>query len=106
MPEPTPPHHPPALVRLCEDAITQLEALKTASAGERGRRLSEIRDRLSEVSAQIAELDLLHPGFAEEQATLTDAASALQAIDLDRGGPHVPRFADRMIQDLRRIAGS
>lgn len=102
---PTPPQHPPDFVRLCEDAIARLEALRTASAMERGRRLPEIRELLAEVSARMAELDLLHPGFAEEQGTLTDAASALQAIDLDRGGPHVPRFVDRIVQDLRRIAG-
>ncbi len=96
--------HPPEFVRLCEDAIAQLEALRDAEPTERGTRLPAIRGLLAEVSARVADLDLLRPGFADEQGTLTDAASALQAIDLDRGGPHVPRFVDRIVQDLRRIA--
>lgn len=104
MSDPTPAEHPATFVRLCEDAIARLEALKKASAMERGTRLPAIRTLLSDIGAQMAELDLLRPGFADEQGTLTDAASALQAIDLDRGGPHVPRFVDRIIQDLRRIA--
>ena len=104
MSDATPAQHPAAFVRLCEDAAAQLEALKSASAMERGARLPAIRALLSDISAQLAEMDLLRPGFADEQGTLTDAASALQAIDLDRGGPHVPRFVDRIVADLRRIA--
>lgn len=104
MSDSTPTEHPATFVRLCEDAIAQLEALKAESPMERGTRLAAIRSLLSDISAQLAELDLLQPGFAEEQGTLTDAASALQAIDMDRGGPHVPRFVDRIVQDLRRIA--
>jgi hypothetical protein len=100
--EPLP--HPQAFVRMCEEAIEQLEALKKAGVMERGARLPGIRDRLAEISAQVAEMDLRTPGFADEQGTLTDASSALQAIDMDRGGPHVPRFVDRIVQDLRRIA--
>ena len=104
MPDPTPAKHPPRFVRLCEEAIAQLEALKSATVMERGTRLPAIRVLLSDISAQMAELDLLQPGFADEQGTLTDAASKLQAIDMDRGGPHVPRFVDRIVLDLRRIA--
>jgi hypothetical protein len=104
MSDPTPAQHPAEFVRLCEDAIAQLEALKGASPMERGTRLPAIRALLSDIGARTADLDLLRPGFADEQGTLTDAASALQAIDLDRGGPHVPRFVDRIVQDLRRIA--
>jgi hypothetical protein len=104
MSEPTPAQHPAEFVRLCEEAIAQLEALKAASPMERGTRLPAIRALLADVSARMADLDLLQPGFADEQGTLTDASSALQAIDLDRGGPHVPRFVDRIVQDLRRIA--
>lgn len=96
--------HPAAFVRLCEDAIAQLEALEAAGPMERGARLATVRDLLADISARLAEMDLLRPGFADEQAMLTDAASALQAIDLDRGGPHVPRFVDRIVQDLRKIA--
>lgn len=33
-----------------------------------------------------------------------DAASALQAIGRDRGGPNVPRFVDRIVADLRHMA--
>ena len=105
MSDPTPAQHPPAFVRLCEDAIAQLEALEADSPLERGARLASIRTLLADVGAQLAELDLRRPGFADEQGTLTDAASALQAIDLDRGGPHVQRFVHRIVQDLRRIAG-
>jgi hypothetical protein len=104
MPDPTPTPHPARFVEMCEDAIAQLEALKPATAMERATRLPAIRALLSDIGAQLAELDLLQPGFADEQGTLTDAASALQAIDLDRGGPHLPRFVERIIQDLRRIA--
>lgn len=96
--------HPPEFVRLCEDAVAQLEALKTATAMERGARLPAIRAQLADIATQLSDLDLRAPGFADEQGTLTDASSALQAIDMDRGGPHVPRFVDRIIQDLRRIA--
>jgi hypothetical protein len=96
--------HPAGFVRMCEDAIAQLEALKPATAMERGARLPAIRTLLADIAAQLSELDIRLPGFADEQGTLTDASSALQAIDLDRGGPHVPRFVDRIIHDLRRIA--
>lgn len=105
MTEPTPTAaHPPEFVQLCQQAIGALEALKADPPLERGRRLMEIRGLLAEIGLQMAELDLRTPGFADEQGTLVDAASALQAIDLDRGGPNVPRFADRIIADLRRIA--
>ena len=59
---------------------------------------------LADIGLQLAELDLRTPGFADEQGTLVDAAGALAAIDLDRGGPNVPRFVDRIVADLRRIA--
>ena len=103
---PTPEPHPAEFVRLCESAIAQLEALKAAAPTERGTRLVALRGLLADISTRLAEMDLLRPGFADEQGMLTDAASALQAIDLDRGGPHVPRFVDRIIQDLRRIAAA
>lgn len=104
MSDPAPAQHPPEFVRLCEQAILQLEGLRSATVMERGTRLSAIRELMGEISGRMAELDLRLPGFADEQGTLTDAASALQAIDMDRGGPNVPRFIDRIIQDLRRIA--
>lgn len=104
MSEPTPAPHPPEFVRLCEQAIQALEGLKLATPMERGTRLPAIRELLAEISGRLADLDLRLPGFADEQGTLTDASSALQAIDMDRGGPHVPRFVDRIVADLRRIA--
>lgn len=106
MTDPTPfaAPHPPEFVRLCEQAIGALEALKADPPLERGQRLLAIRALLADIGLQMAELDLRTPGFADEQGTLVDAAGALQAIDLDRGGPNVPRFADRIIADLRRIA--
>lgn len=96
--------HPPEFVQLCQQAIGALEALKADPPMDRGKRLLTIRALLADIGLQMAELDLRTPGFADEQGTLVDAASALQAIDLDRGGPNVPRFADRIIADLRRIA--
>ena len=106
MTDPTPAAaHPPEFVRLCEQAIAALEALKADPPMERGPRLLTIRALLADIGLQMAELDLRTPGFGDEQGTLVDAASVLQAIDLDRGGPNVPRFVDRIIADLRRIAG-
>ena len=105
MTDPTPAAaHPPEFVRLCEQAIGALEALKADPPMERGQRLLTIRALLADIGLQMAELDFRTPGFADEQGSLVDAASALAAIDLDRGGPNVPRFADRIIADLRRIA--
>ena len=104
MTDPTSSTHPPEFVRLCEQAIAELEALKAASPMDRGARLMMIRALLADIGLQMAELDLRTPGFADEQGTLVDAASALAAIDLDRGGPNVPRFVDRIIADLRHIA--
>ncbi|HEX6036872.1 MAG TPA: hypothetical protein VFZ20_02505, partial [Longimicrobium sp.] len=102
-PTPDPAPRPAELARLCDEAVAQLEALKAASPMERGTRLGAVRALLADLATALADADLLRPGFADEQAILTDAASALQAIDLDRGGPHVPRFVDRIVQDLRRI---
>ena len=104
MSDPNPPTHPPAFVQLCEQAVQALEALKADGPMERGARLLAIRALLADIGLQLAELDIRTPGFGDEQGTLVDAASRLQAIDLDRGGPHVPRFADQIIADLRRIA--
>jgi hypothetical protein len=104
MSDPTPVPHPPEFVRLCDQAIQQLEDLRSAGPMERGTRLPAIRTLLGEISGRLAELDLRLPGFPGEQGTLTDASSALQAIDMDRGGPHVPRFVDRIVADLRRIS--
>jgi hypothetical protein len=105
MTESSSPVHPPEFMDLCQRAVGELEALKADAPMDRGRRLMTIRALLADIGLQMAELDLRSPGFADEQGTLVDAASALQAIDLDRGGPNVPRFVDRIVADLRRIAG-
>lgn len=104
MTDPAPGIHPPEFVDLCQRAIGELEALKASEPSDRGARLLTVRALLADIGLQLAELDMTTPGFADEQGTLVDAASALQAIDLDRGGPNVPRFVDRIIADLRRIA--
>ncbi len=104
MPHPDAGTHPPAFVQLCEGAIGELEALKAASPLDRGPLIPPIHARLAEIAAAVAEMDLRAPGFADEQAALTDAASKLQASGLDRGGPHVARFVDRIVADLRRLA--
>jgi hypothetical protein len=104
MNDPNARKHPPEFVGLCEQAIHALEALKAEGPMERGARLITIRTLLADIGLQMAELDIRTPGFGDEQGTLVDAASRLQAIDLDRGGPQVPRFADQIIADLRRIA--
>lgn len=98
------PRHPEAFVRLCEEAVAELLALKADPPMERGGRIAGIRERLERIGAEMAALDLSSPGFADEQGTLVDAACALQAVAMDRGGPHVPRYVDRMVADLRRIA--
>ena len=98
------PVHPPDFVALCEQAAEQLLALKNDAPLDRGERLPAIRELLERIGTRMAALDLAHPGFADEQGTLVDAASALQAIAVDRGGPHVPRYVDRIVADLRRIA--
>ena len=102
MSEPRP--HPPEFVAACESAIEQLLALKDAPAMERGPRLAAIRQALAEIGEQLEQLDWEDERFAREQGALQDAASALGAIDLDRGGPQVPRYVDRIVDDLRRIA--
>ena len=96
--------HPPEFVRLCEDAIAELLALKDASPSERGARLPALHELITRIGNTLADLDLQAPDFGEEQGTLADAASRLQAIEMDRGGPHVPRYLDRIAEDLRRIA--
>lgn len=96
--------HPAEFVRLCDEAVRALEALKRAPPLERGGRIPPIQARLAEIAARVAEMDLRTPAFHDEQGWLVDAASKLQAIDLDRGGPHVARFVDQIVADLRHIA--
>lgn len=97
--------HPPEFARLCAQAVEQLRAFEAAPLAERGARLADIRARLTEIGTRMAELDIRAPGFPDEQATLADATSALLALDVDRGGPRVARYVERIIADLQRISG-
>ena len=105
MPEPLVPQHSAAFRRLCDEAVERLRALPPADAHERGALIPAIRALLERIDAEVEELDILAPGFAAEQGALGDAASALQSIDMDRGGPHVPRYVERAIAGIRRLAG-
>lgn len=99
------PPHPQEFRALCEHAMERFRALAAAPAPERGALIPELRALLQRIDAEMDELDLLQPRFAEEQGLLVNAASALQSIDLDRGGPHVARYVERAVADLRRVAG-
>ncbi|HZG44506.1 MAG TPA: hypothetical protein VEY93_16260, partial [Longimicrobium sp.] len=96
--------HPPEFVQACEGAIERLLAFRAAGPMERGAQLPAIRQALASIGERLAELDWEDERYAREQGTVQDAASALGAIELDRGGPQVPRYVDRIIDDLRRIA--
>lgn len=105
MTEPTLPPHSAEFRRLCQQAIDRFQALAAADPGRRGALVPEIRALLERIDREIEESDLLSPGFAAEQGLLVDASSALQSIDLDRGGPRVARFVERAVADIRRVAG-
>ncbi|MFL5538590.1 MAG: hypothetical protein ACJ8J0_06330 [Longimicrobiaceae bacterium] len=100
-----PLQHPPEFRRLCGEAVEAFRALAAAEPMERGRMIPGLREMLARIDEQVDELDILDPGFAREQGLLVDASSALQSIDLDRGGPHVERYVERAIADIRRVAG-
>lgn len=102
--EPPVPPHPPEFRALCQEAVSRFQALAAADAGERGRLVAELRALLERIDREVEEMDLRAPGFAAEQGWLVDASSALQSIALDRGGPHVARYAERAAADLRRVA--
>ena len=104
MSEPPLPQHPAEFRRLCDEAVEAFRALLAVDGHERGRLIPGIRALLERVNREVEEMDLRAPGFAAEQGALVDAASALQSIDLDRGGPHVPRYVERAVADLRRVA--
>lgn len=99
-----PAAHPAAFVHLCEEAVRQLQALEGMGPMERGAALIPIRAALAEIAERMEALDWETPRYEREQAALLDAANALGAIDLDRGGPHVPRYVQRIVDDLGRIA--
>ena len=105
MSDETPVQHPPEFRRLCDEAVERFRALAAADPFDRGRLIAPLRELLARIDEQVDELDIRDPGFAREQGLLVDAASALQSIDLDRGGPHVGRYVERAIADIRRVAG-
>jgi hypothetical protein len=106
MSDDAPVHHTAEFRRLCDDAIQRFRALSAAEPMERGRLIPGIRDVLSRIDEWIDEQDIgATAAFAREQALLGNASSALQSIDLDRGGPHVPRYVDRAIADIQQVAG-
>lgn len=96
--------HPAAFVALCREAVRQLGALEQMGPMERGVALPPIRAALARIGERMEALDWDTPRYEREQAALLDAANALGAIDLDRGGPHVPRYVRRIVDDLERIA--
>lgn len=95
--------HPPELVRLCEEAVQRLQSLRRADASERGARIPAVRALLERIGEMLEALDVRASDYPDEQGTLADAWSAVQSIDLDRGGPHVPRYVDRAVADVRRL---
>ena len=105
MSDETPAPHPPGFRRLCAQAVEGFRALGAAEPAERGRMIPALRELLERIDQQVDELDITLPGFAREQGWLVDASSALQSIDLDRGGPHVPRYVARAIADIERVSG-
>ncbi|HEU4454089.1 MAG TPA: hypothetical protein VFR81_13560 [Longimicrobium sp.] len=104
MSEPAIPPHPPEFRQLCEQAVEGFRALPAAELSRRGALAAELRELLARIEGRLEELDLRTPAFADEQGLVLNAASALQSIDLDRGGPHVARLAERAAADLRRVA--
>jgi len=105
MPDEAPLHHPPGFQRLCDEAIERFRALAAADPFERGALVPALRALLQRIDDQVDEMDIREPGFAREQGLLVDAATALQSIDMDRGGPHVARYVERAVADIRRVAG-
>lgn len=106
MSDDAPVPHPPEFRRLCDEAVERFHALAAAEGPiARGRLIPPLRELLMRIDEQIEELDIRDPGFAREQGLLVDASSALESIDLDRGGPHVERYVERAIADIRRVAG-
>jgi hypothetical protein len=105
MSDDAPLHHPPEFKRLCDEAVEAFLALAAAEPFDRGRLIPALREMLARIDEQVDELDIRDPGFAREQGLLVDASSALQSIDMDRGGPHVERYVDRAVADIQRVAG-
>lgn len=106
MSDDAPVRHPAEFKRLCDDAIERFRALAAAEPMERGRMVPGLHALLVQIDEWIDEQDIgSTAAFAREQGLLVDASSALQSIDLDRGGPHVARYVERAIADIQRVAG-
>ena len=105
MSDDAPLQYPPEFHRLCDEAVEAFRALAAAEPFARGRLIPALHEMLARIDEQVDELDIRDPGFAREQGLLVDASSTLQSIDMDRGGPHVERYVDRAIADIRRVAG-
>jgi hypothetical protein len=105
MSDPNPAPHPADFVAACEDAIQRFRGLAAAEPSSRGELIPPLRSLLERLDEQMDELDIALPGFASEQGLMHDAWSALQSIDMDRGGPHVQRYVERAISDLSRVCG-
>jgi hypothetical protein len=105
MSDESPVQHPAEFRRLCAQAVDAFRALAAAEPSTRGAMVRELRALLARIDQQVDEMDITLPAFAREQGWLVDASSALESIDLDRGGPHVARYADRAIADIQRVSG-
>ncbi|HET7230238.1 MAG TPA: hypothetical protein VFJ16_09560 [Longimicrobium sp.] len=106
MSDEAPVRHPPEFRRLCDDVIEHFRVLAAAEPMERGRMIPAIRAALARIDEWIDEQDIGSTAtFAREQGLLVNASSALESIDLDRGGPHVRRYVDRAIADIQQVAG-
>lgn len=104
MSDTTPAPHPPEFVALCDRAIDLLASVPDLPPSERGERLRQARAALEEVDRRVTELDLRTARFAEEQGGLVAAASALQALEIDHGGPQVRRYVERAVEAIRLVA--
>jgi hypothetical protein len=96
--------HPQDLRQMCGRAAELFESLLPQDLAARGETLRELNTLLGRIDERVKELDLVDPDFPREQGWLVDAASALQSIQMDRGGWHVEKYVRRAAEDLRHVA--
>jgi hypothetical protein len=96
--------HPQPFRALCGRAVDALERLKAAAPTDRTALLREAQAAMSEIDRQVKSMDLGDPTFNDEQGDLIAASSALQALELDRGGPKASKYADTAIDAIRRVS--
>jgi hypothetical protein len=96
--------HPADFRELCQRAVAVLQDLKAAGPTDRTPLLLQAQDALRDIDQQVKTLDLGDPAFNDEQGDVMAASSALQAIELDRGGPKVGKYADQAIEAIERLA--